>query len=188
MTSQEQISAAEYFATSAHSGQERKFSGAPYIIHPCRVAEAAMIHSLSTAAVMAAWLHDVVEDCDVPIDAISTTFGTRVGRMVWGLTNCEARIGAKDLGWNRAKRKMHDAAFLSVQNAETRMLKLLDLADNLSDWPAEDSFLDLFLVEAAHLGAELIRDDGIKAAVHSGFLAVYTEAENRRENYVEIGK
>jgi (p)ppGpp synthase/HD superfamily hydrolase len=58
--SSEVIAAARAIASIAHRGQTDK-SGEPYIEHPRRIAE----RLTDPAEVAAAWLHDVIEDCDI---------------------------------------------------------------------------------------------------------------------------
>lgn len=74
------------FANSAHDGVKRK-SGVPYIIHPIAVAKIAS-HDLGlrTTSVIAAILHDVVEDTDYTLEDIHNMFGEKVAKIVDGLT------------------------------------------------------------------------------------------------------
>ena len=58
------VSIAEDIAHRAHAGQVDK-SGVDYITHPARVAAGVRAHGGDDEAVAAAWLHDVLEDCDV---------------------------------------------------------------------------------------------------------------------------
>ena len=58
------VEIAESLARSAHTGQFDK-AGADYITHPARVAERVRRHGGADEAIAAAWLHDVLEDCDV---------------------------------------------------------------------------------------------------------------------------
>lgn len=75
------------FANAAHDGVKRK-SGEPYIIHPIAVAKiAAHDLGLGTTSVIAAILHDVVEDnLEYTIDDIKNMFGEKVAKIVDGLT------------------------------------------------------------------------------------------------------
>lgn len=57
------IKAAADHASRAHSGQFRKDRKTPYIVHPARVAGLAGTFNGSHGAIIAAWLHDVYEDC-----------------------------------------------------------------------------------------------------------------------------
>ena len=74
------------FARQAHAGQTRK-SGEPYIIHPIAVAcIVAKELELGTNPVIAAFLHDVVEDTPFTIDDILKRFGKDVAFLVGTLT------------------------------------------------------------------------------------------------------
>ena len=84
----ENIRRARQFAQECHKGQLRKGSKTPYFEHPCRVANDVWRHADSDAnAVMAAYLHDVVEDCGVTLTTITMEFGDEVGKLVKWLTN-----------------------------------------------------------------------------------------------------
>lgn len=84
--SMERIRSGYYFAEKAHSSQTRK-SGEPYIIHPIAVAriigEELM---LGADAIIAAFLHDVVEDTPITGDDIEKVFGTSVKTLVLAVT------------------------------------------------------------------------------------------------------
>jgi GTP diphosphokinase / guanosine-3',5'-bis(diphosphate) 3'-diphosphatase len=73
------------FAKKAHEGQFRK-SGDPYIIHPVQVAGILVNLELDAVTLAAAFLHDVVEDTDITIETIATTFSTEVAMLVDGVT------------------------------------------------------------------------------------------------------
>ena len=79
------IDKAYCFAAQAHEGQVRK-SGEPFIEHPLQTALFLADLRLDSNALAAALLHDVVEDCDVGIDAIERQFGVEVARLVDGVT------------------------------------------------------------------------------------------------------
>lgn len=82
----EKIRQAFYFAKDAHKGVKRK-SGEPYITHPLAVAKIIVTEiGLGVKSVLAALLHDVVEDTDYTVEDIAHLFGTKVASMVDGLT------------------------------------------------------------------------------------------------------
>jgi GTP diphosphokinase / guanosine-3',5'-bis(diphosphate) 3'-diphosphatase len=77
-------------AVEAHREQRRK-SGEPYILHPIEVARiCAEEVGLGPTAVVAALLHDVVEDTDVTLDQIKIEFGDKIATIVDGLTKLDA--------------------------------------------------------------------------------------------------
>ncbi len=74
------------FANAAHEGIRRK-SGEPYIIHPIAVAKiVAKDIGLGATSIVAAILHDVVEDTDYRLSDIENMFGEKVATIVDGLT------------------------------------------------------------------------------------------------------
>ncbi|MCH5305151.1 MAG: bifunctional (p)ppGpp synthetase/guanosine-3',5'-bis(diphosphate) 3'-pyrophosphohydrolase [Rikenella sp.] len=85
----ERIRQAFYFANEAHRGVKRH-SGEPYITHPLAVARIVAVEiGLGVKSVMAALLHDVVEDTDYTVEDIEHRFGAEVATMVDGLTKLE---------------------------------------------------------------------------------------------------
>ena len=77
------------YAAEKHRGQRRKGDGRPYILHPLEVLitlyevkVSKHMYLLATAAV----LHDVSEDCDVPLEEIAKRFGFAVAALVEELT------------------------------------------------------------------------------------------------------
>ena len=90
----EDIHKAYLFASRAHEGQERH-GGKPYIEHPLAVAALVSEHYVSAHEdmVMAALLHDVVEDTPYTLEDIWDKFGERVARLVRDLTDPEQEEG-----------------------------------------------------------------------------------------------
>ena len=82
---QERIRQAFAFAAQAHQGQRRD-SGEEYIQHPLEVAEILIEIGMDTTSIMAALLHDVVEDTAVEIEQIEAEFGQEIALLVDGVT------------------------------------------------------------------------------------------------------
>src|SRR3954469_2714757 len=80
----ERVEQAFEFSDAAHHGQLRK-SGDPYISHPVAVAEIVADWQLDPQAVIAALLHDVMEDTQVSKDEITRRFGKPVAELVDGV-------------------------------------------------------------------------------------------------------
>ena len=77
-------------AVEAHAKQRRK-SGEPYILHPIAVARiCAEEIGLGPTAIVAALLHDVVEDTDISLEDIREKFGERIAMIVDGLTKLDS--------------------------------------------------------------------------------------------------
>lgn len=82
------IEEAFHFAYEAHAGQKR-LTGEPYIVHPLDAAMTVAGLQLDAAAIAAALLHDVQEDCGVPNAEIERRFGPEVARLVDGATKLD---------------------------------------------------------------------------------------------------
>jgi GTP diphosphokinase / guanosine-3',5'-bis(diphosphate) 3'-diphosphatase len=82
------IKEAYRFSDEMHLGQMRK-SGEPYISHPIAVAEICADWKLDAQAIMAALLHDVMEDQDVKKDELIERFGAPVAALVDGLSKLD---------------------------------------------------------------------------------------------------
>ena len=72
-------------AEQAHE-QQRRVSGEPYIIHPLNVASILVGLGMDTETIVAALLHDVVEDTPVTLEEVSRSFGQEVALLVDGVT------------------------------------------------------------------------------------------------------
>jgi GTP diphosphokinase / guanosine-3',5'-bis(diphosphate) 3'-diphosphatase len=109
----------------AHLGQVRS-SGEPYISHPIAVAEICARWRLDVEALMAAILHDVVEDCEIPLSDIIEKFGAGVAAMVDGLSKLDrAEFASKEVAQAENFRKM-----LLAMSRDVRVI-LIKLADRL---------------------------------------------------------
>ena len=80
-----QIRAAYEYANSHHGGQLRK-DGTPYITHPLHVAQIVAELRLDSESIIAALLHDCIEDTDSTYDDVARLFGTTVADIVDGVT------------------------------------------------------------------------------------------------------
>jgi guanosine-3',5'-bis(diphosphate) 3'-pyrophosphohydrolase len=113
------------FSDEMHLGQVRK-SGEPYIVHPIAVAEICADWKLDAQAIMAALLHDVMEDQDVKKEELIERFGAPVATLVDGLSKLE-KIEFQSLIEAQAEnfRKM-----LLAMASDVRVI-LIKLADRL---------------------------------------------------------
>ncbi len=73
------------WAARLHAGQLRK-SGEPYLAHPLSVAYILSLMKLDLPSIAAGFLHDVVEDCNIPIETLEKEFGKDVATIVEGVT------------------------------------------------------------------------------------------------------
>lgn len=85
-----EISAAK-FAAQCHKGMFRKYFNGPlpypYIVHPAAVADIVRSVKHTDEMLAAAWLHDVVEDCNITLSSINEMFGNLVANYVASLTD-----------------------------------------------------------------------------------------------------
>lgn len=120
------------FAKEAHRGQKRKFTGVDYITHPARVAGRVTIdmghYPQAEELIQIAWLHDVIEDCEISHAELKEQFGSYVADGVQALTN-----PSKQSDGNRAARKAMDRDHISKQLPEIKIIKMIDRLDNLKD-------------------------------------------------------
>lgn len=134
---------ARTFASRAHRGQVRKYTGEPYINHPVEVADIVRRHNGSPEMIAAALLHDVVEDTDVTLDDISSEFGESVANLVADLTD----VSRPEDG-NRATRKAMDREHTAQASAAAMVIKAADLISNTSSIVEHDpSFAKVYLKE-----------------------------------------
>jgi len=79
------IENAYHFAAEAHQGQVRK-SGEPYLEHPLQTALILAELQLDASSLAAALLHDVPENCGLPVSEIEAKFGSEISKLVDGTT------------------------------------------------------------------------------------------------------
>src|SRR3990172_8424001 len=84
----EHVRVAFKFSRAAHQGQMRK-SGDPYISHPIAVARVLAPLHIDTQAIIAALLHDVVEDTEVTTAQVAKKFGKPIAELVEGLSKLD---------------------------------------------------------------------------------------------------
>ena len=120
--------AAVQFAVEAHAGQARKGTSKPYIVHPLRVALILERYNFPRALVVAALLHDVVEDTDATIDDVSTRFGDEVAALVSAVTEQKVE-GGKRRPWK--VRKQEALNHLKRLPRQVAALKAADALDNV---------------------------------------------------------
>ncbi|MEX0659593.1 MAG: bifunctional (p)ppGpp synthetase/guanosine-3',5'-bis(diphosphate) 3'-pyrophosphohydrolase [Egibacteraceae bacterium] len=113
------------YAEVAHAGQERQ-SGEPYIVHPIGVAEVLGELGMDTATIVAALLHDVVEDTDLTLAHIGQEFGDEAAALVDGVTKLDRiQTNSREEQQAESLRKM-----LIAMASDFRVL-LIKLADRM---------------------------------------------------------
>jgi guanosine-3',5'-bis(diphosphate) 3'-pyrophosphohydrolase len=120
----EQVKQAYYFAEVAHTGQKRK-SGEDYIHHPLAVAAILAEMHMDHQCLMAALLHDVIEDTGVPKHTLSKEFDEDVANLVDGVSKL------KSMFQSRAEAQAENFQKMTLAMAKDIRVILVKLADRL---------------------------------------------------------
>lgn len=116
------------FANDAHKGMKRR-SGEPYILHPIAVAKiTAKEIGLRTKSVVAALLHDVVEDTDYTVEDIANLFGPKIASLVDGLTKIREVMGSDSSKQAESFRKM---ILTLADDVRVILIKIADRLHNM---------------------------------------------------------
>ena len=118
------------FANEAHKGVRRR-SGEPYIIHPIEVAKIVVNEiGLGCKSIVAALLHDVVEDTDYTVEDIRNLFGDKIATLVDGLTKIKTVLDNEDKSKVKSIQAENFKRILLTLNDDVRVV-LIKLADRL---------------------------------------------------------
>ncbi len=159
------IKKAYEFANLAH-GDQRRVSGVPFILHPTSVACILAEMGMDTDSIVAALLHDTVEDTDVTLDQVGDNFGEEVMNLVDGLTKI-SKIKFTD----REERQAENVRKMLIAMSNDIRVIIVKLADRLhnmrtiecvKDQKRRDKALECMEVYApiAHrLGMKAIKDE-----------------------------
>jgi len=142
----ELVGQAYVYADECHSGQMRQ-SGDPYIAHPLETALFLADLHLDTHTIVAALLHDVVEDCGVSLEEITLRFGPEVSKLVDGVTKLtrmddKLQPPAEDVaGLMDDAESLHAESLrkMLVSMAEDIRVVLIKLADRLHNMNTLDA-------------------------------------------------
>lgn len=121
----EQIDKAFNTANRAHEGQLR-CSGQPYVIHPILVAKIVAELGMDKESVIAALLHDVVEDTDLTLEDVTEKFGKSVASLVDGVT----KLGKVPLSTREEVQAENVRKMLLAMSEDIRVI-IIKLADRL---------------------------------------------------------
>ena len=144
--STEKVGQAYFYADACHTGQERK-TGDPYIVHPLETALFLADLHLDTNTIVAALLHDVVEDCGVSLEDISEKFGFEVSKLVDGVTKLTRMDDKLQPPIDEGENLVDDADNLYAESlrkmlvsmAEDIRVVLIKLADRLHNMKTLDA-------------------------------------------------
>ncbi|MBQ1748430.1 MAG: bifunctional (p)ppGpp synthetase/guanosine-3',5'-bis(diphosphate) 3'-pyrophosphohydrolase [Bacteroidales bacterium] len=179
------------FANEAHKGVRRR-SGEPYIIHPIAVAKIVVQEiGLGYKSIVAALLHDVVEDTEYTTEDVERLFGSKIASLVDGLTKIKSAIDSK-IEEDKSEKSIQAENFkriLLTLNDDVRVI-LIKLADRLHNLRTIDSMperkQDKILSETMYIFIPL--------AHRLGLYSIKSEMENiwlkfrQPEQYNEISR
>ncbi len=172
------LNRAYVYAMKAHGSQVRQ-SGDPYFTHPLEVAGILTDLRVDDASVVAALLHDVIEDTGATREEIDRLFTPEIGELVEGLT----KLKKLDLVSKRAEQAENLRKLLLAIASDVRVL-LIKLADRLHNMrtlhhvpPAKrlrvaEETLEIYAPLAGRMGMQGMRDE----LEELGFCSAYPEA------------
>ena len=118
------------FANEAHKGVRRR-SGEPYILHPIAVAKIVVSNiGLGYKSIVAALLHDVVEDTHYTVENLKSLFGEKVATLVEGLTKIKTVLDNENKAEQKSIQAENFKRILLTLNDDVRVV-LIKLADRL---------------------------------------------------------
>ena len=159
------LNRAYVYAMKAH-GEQTRASGDPYFTHPLEVAAILTDLKLDDATIVAALLHDTIEDTEATRTEIDTIFGPKIGALVEGLT----KLKRLELVSREAKQAENLRKLLLAIADDVRVL-LVKLADRLHnmrtlDFVPPDSrrriaeeTLDIYAPLAGRMGMQEMREE-----------------------------
>ena len=184
------LNRAYVYAMRAHGSQKRA-SGDPYFSHPLEVAAILTDLKLDDATIVAAVLHDTIEDTDATREEIERLFGPQIGRLVEGLT----KIDKLDLVSKQARQGENFRKLLLAVAEDVRVL-LVKLADRLHNMrtlhfvPPEkrariaQETLDIYAPLAGRIGMQRLREEleslAFRHLMPEAYLAIETRLEELR--------
>jgi len=158
-------------ATEYHSGQDRKYSNTPYICHPLAVMQIVRSITEDEDMLIAAVLHDLIEDTNATIEFIENKYGGRVAELVRCLTDA-----SRPEDGNRETRKNIDLVHTAKATPDAKTIKLADLIHNIESIVTSDpNFAKVFMMEVSKLMEVLTEGDN---ALYKRAMDALLEYEN----------
>ena len=186
------------YAAAAHGDQMRK-SGEPYITHPVAVAAELAALGLDTDTVVAALLHDVVEDTPASREEIAEWFGESVAHLVDGVTKLDRlKVQSKEEQQAETLRKMILAMAQDIRVLVIKLADRLHNMDTIQYMPREkqkriaQETLDIYAPLAHRLGMQTFKlklEDLSFATLHPNryeeLVAMVQERQPEREAFID---
>jgi len=192
------IKEAAEFGASAHKGQKR-LSGEPYIAHPVAAAAILADLHLDGDTIVAAILHDVIEDTPTPKDQLASRFGAAVAELVDGVTKLDQiKFKSREEAQAESFRKM---LLAMVRDLRVILVKLADRTHNMRTIEAMSTqrrraiareTLEIYAPIAERLGLYNMKleleDLGFKALYPHRYLVLERALKKARGNQKEFLK
>ena len=187
----EKIDKAYIFARDAHDGQLR-YSGQPYVIHPVEVASILVDLCMDYQSVVAALLHDTVEDTDVSLEKVKNDYGEEVAKLVDGVT----KLGKVPLSTKEEEQAENIRKMLLAMSEDIRVI-IIKLADRLHNMRTLEFMrpqkrrdkaletLEIYAPLAHRLGIRTIKEELEDLAISFLDPVGYSEIETRLGNQME---
>ncbi len=176
-----QVKRAYLYAEQAHDGQSRR-TGEPYVTHPLAVANILADMHMDSQSLIAAMLHDVIEDTGISKEALSDQFGDTVAQLVDGVSKL-AKIDFSTRAEAQAENFQKMALAMS-RDIRVILVKLADRLHNMRTLGAlslekrrriASETLDIYAPIASRLGMNTVRVE----FEDLGFAALYPMRSNR---------
>ena len=184
------------FGAEAHEGQQR-LSGEPYIYHPLAVARILAEMRMDVSSIVAALLHDVIEDTPTAKDQVAKEFGEEIAELVDGVSKLtQVKFESKAEAQAENFRKMMLAM---VRDIRVILIKLADRLHNMRTLgvmpPAKrrriaKETLEIYVPIANRLGMHNLRmeleEQGFKAAYPMRYRILEESVKKARGNRNEV--
>lgn len=190
----EKIERAYRLAEEMH-GDQRRVSGVPYILHPTSVACIIVDLGMDTDSVVAALLHDVVEDTPVTLEEVAKQFGSDVAHLVDGVTKI-----SKIAYTEKEERQAENVRKMLIAMADDIRVIIIKLADRLHNMRTIDCMreqkrrdialetMEVYAPIAHRLGIKAIKDEMEDLSLQYLDPIGYKEIETYMETNTADGK
>jgi len=140
------------FAKQKHEGQIRRFSKKPYLTHLIRTYKIVNHYTQDEVMLVAALLHDVVEDTKVKITNIHEIFGEEIAEIVWQVTSIK----------DKRPKKIALKEKVLKMSSKSKIVKLADRTANvigLFNPKVNKKFISRYIAETEYVFGGVIIDD-----------------------------
>ena len=189
----DQIRAAFEYADKCHEGQKRK-SGEPYIIHPLAVAQIVADQKLDSESIIAALLHDVIEDTEATHEDVARLFSPTIANLVEGVSKLtRIQYATKEDEQMENLRKM---LFAMSKDIRVILIKISDRLHNMRTMEYQSppkqkqkslETMEIYAPIAHRLGMQRIKweleDLSLKYLDPIGYEEIVSKTEAKRPEY-----